>query len=251
MPALPSAIPVVTPSKTVKSLLERAMRIQGVLGKGEEPDAEDLDVYLEALNDMLDSWNTERLFVHKIVRTVYALTAGDDDYTIGVGGDFNAARPTKIERAGLILANTSPGYEIPLEVFTNQRWADVVVKEQDGTPCGVWDDGGFPLRTLHVSPVPTAGDSLALYTWAQLPQTALTNVNEVLDLPPGYRRAIVYGLAVEMAAEDGKPLREEIAAVAIRAKANIKALNLEPITVKCDVALLNGPAYFNIKTGGY
>jgi hypothetical protein len=54
---------------------------------------------------------------------------------------------------------------------------------------------------LHLNPVPSAADTLVLYTWQQLSRFAATS--DTFDLPPGYARAIRYNLALELAPEYG------------------------------------------------
>jgi hypothetical protein len=135
-------------------------------------------------------------------------------------------------------------------VYTPQQWAEVEIKEASGQPIGIRDDGGFPLRTLSISPIPTNADELALYTWSQIPQHGISSVNEVFDLPNGYRRALAFGLAVEMAAEAGQTLKDEVVSLATLAKGNIKRLNMETILSKTDVASMNVAGDFDIYTSG-
>jgi hypothetical protein len=53
---------------TAGDQINRALRLLGVLAEGETPSADMSNDALTALNQMIDSWNTERLsvFAHKI-----------------------------------------------------------------------------------------------------------------------------------------------------------------------------------------
>ena len=70
--------------------------------------------YLGKLNAMLESWSLERLMINAITQGSLALTSGLGTYTIGSGGQFNMARPTKIVKA-FIRAAIKAGYEVAID----------------------------------------------------------------------------------------------------------------------------------------
>src|SRR3989304_3628268 len=88
---------------TALQIMTRSMRLAGVIGKGESLDADESADGLAALNSMLESWQTDRLFVYQIREDKFTLLTGFFGYTVGTGGDFNIPRPVKLEDTCFIL----------------------------------------------------------------------------------------------------------------------------------------------------
>src|SRR5690242_5956509 len=95
VPVNPSAVPGT--QYTSLDLIKSALRLAGVLGTGETPSAAEGQDALVILNQMLDSWNAERLMIYTVARQVFSLVANKQAYTLGSGGDFDTPRPPKIE----------------------------------------------------------------------------------------------------------------------------------------------------------
>lgn len=84
------------PTVTAQQLVSDALRMLGVHGTGQTLEADDVQVGLRMLNELIDAWGTQRLTMPALVRTVVPLTVGQTVYTIGVGGDIDIPRPTEI-----------------------------------------------------------------------------------------------------------------------------------------------------------
>ncbi len=94
-------------SVTAQTIIDLALADIGAKAIGEAtPPAESADG-LVRLNQLVDSLATQPLTMPFIARLTFALTAGKgteiNPYTIGPGGNFDTARPTRLEGAGLIL----------------------------------------------------------------------------------------------------------------------------------------------------
>jgi len=76
-----------------------AMRLLGVLAEGETPSAETANDALFALNQMIDSWNTERLSVFSTQDQTFLWPAGEKNRTLGPTGDFVGLRPVLLDDA--------------------------------------------------------------------------------------------------------------------------------------------------------
>jgi hypothetical protein len=209
---------------TGKRLVYQALRDLGVIRAGQTASPESYTDGLDNLNQIVDSWNTERLTVLAIERNVEDLTAGVTAYVFD-------PRPTRLTRAGYIPAGSSE--ETPLEVLTVERWAD-------GRP-GVYNDTAAPVATFHVRPEPEAGDQIALYTWSQLPAF---DADTETTLAPGYEIALRFALAATLAPsfeahiKIASPHIDSIEAKARKYKASIKSLNMRPLYLRVDSALL-------------
>jgi len=166
---------------------------------------------------MLESWSLESLIIYEVRRTEYPLT-GASSYTIGPGGDFDAPRPIRIVRAGY------PGID-------GCECSLPIINKYEATPgCGgepgIYNDGAFPVSTLHLRPTPVTASSLALYVWQPLGQ--VISESETVELPPGYADAIRYNLAVRIAAEWGRQPRPDVLQLAIDSKGIVKSFNSSP-----------------------
>ena len=71
---------------TANDQINGALRLLGVLAEGETPSAATSQDALAALNQMIDSWNTERLSVFSTQDQVALWPAGAKDLTFGPTG---------------------------------------------------------------------------------------------------------------------------------------------------------------------
>lgn len=223
---------------TVADLIKGAFRVLGVLASEEAPAAQEQSDALDALNDMLDSWANERLILFATLRSTYTLTAGLNPHTIGMGGTFATTRPVRIDRASLILAGDTGLNEKPMELLSDAEWQETQNKAGAGQPSALWVESSYPLMKLWFNPVPSAADTLVLYTWQQLGRFAAPTTT--FDMPPGYARALRFNLAKELAPEYGVSLSTEAADIANESKALLKRLNKQPSYLRCDPAVLGG-----------
>lgn len=247
MPVIPSTTQVVSPNLSAKKIIKRALRIIGAKQSNEEPTKSELQDALEALNAMLDSWNTEKLIVWAIVRNAYALTSNQNGHTIGIGADFDVPIPSRIDNVALIISGQT--IESPLRFLTDDEYAGIPDKTQTGPPTSVWFDGA---HTFYFFPVPDGAHTFVLYDDVQLSQ--ISDFNAQFTLPTGYKRAIDHNLAVELAPEFGVALSDiaDVVQTANIAKANLKARNIKPVIVRCDTALApRAGRNFDVYTGRY
>jgi hypothetical protein len=224
-------------------MIARSLRLIGVLAAEETPSAPEAADGLVALNGLLGSWSNEGLLIHSITQeSPITLVPGDGTYTLGTAGDL-ANRPMSIERA--IIRDGTTDY--PLNVRTADEYAVVSDKSVQSTlPSDIYDDGGFPLRTLTLYPIPSAANGLILFVKRQL--TSIATLNTSISLPPGYDRAIAYNLAIDMAPEYGKAVPDVVGMVAVESKASLKRTNHKPKFLRADAALISGGG-FNIQSG--
>lgn len=80
-----------TVSTTALDLVVGALRSINALEAGETPNANDSADALQVLNDMMESWSTDKLFVYAGVENILTWTPGQYQYTVGnpVGGTFS------------------------------------------------------------------------------------------------------------------------------------------------------------------
>lgn len=219
---------------TAISMLTRSMRLIGAIGKGETPDEDEATDGLSALNTMLDSWRLERLLVYQILQTSHTWPASTTSRTIGTGGNLNVARPVKIDSA---FVRDSNNQDFQMEILEDRTQYDgIAIKSTTSTfPDLLFYDTAFPLGTIYVYPVPSEQVTLLLNTWQAL--QSFSSLTTTLALPPGYQRAIEYGLGIEIAPEYGRTVSAEYLIAAVQSKAAIMGMNRPSMIARVDDGL--------------
>ena len=244
---------------TVLDLINRAMRLLGAANIGDTATNAEAQDALMALNGMVDAWALERLMLFTTARNVYPLVAGQQVYQIGPSGpDWIAPRPTKIDRAGLVIANSDPTQvlERPLKVLkTDADWAAIRIKGLTSTlPTKLYYDAGFSTGSgnlgsgnVAVWPNPTQANSVALYTPTTISQ--FTGLTQTINLPPGYQQLLAYNLAVVIAPEYDREPSQVVVAIAEDTKDKLKALNVRVNAMRVDPALVTQRKAFDWMVG--
>lgn len=235
---------------TALDLITLAMRGAGIIGQGEPAPEDEANDALVILNDMVESWSLEKLFCYSIQRYAFTIATLKQVYTIGPGGDFDAgiAWPSKIESAFVQLPSSGSTSELPMEVVDYDRWSEIVVK---GTTSSlgrtVWPDYQFPLGNLSFWPIPNATQTFIFYIRQVLQK--LPTLQTTLVYPPGYRRAMRYGLQKELYGAYDREVPQDIVDKASESKATVKRINKRVLYMHCDAALLGTSRAFNWLTG--
>ena len=223
---------------TAIQMITRSMRLVGAIGKGEAPDDDEAADGLTSLNSMLPSWSIERLYAYYVVEESFPLTSATS-YTMGPGGDFDTVRPTRIEDANFIrYGSGSSAYDLHLQLLNFEAYASIIAK---GITSNVgqymYVDMQNPLAVIKFVPIPTgSGGVLHIFSWKQL-QTFST-LTDVLALPPGYERAIVFSLAEEIAGEYGLPVPPQVSAIALKSRANLKRINAPSPVMRSEAGMM-------------
>ncbi len=235
---------------TGRDLIAASLRLIGSLAPGESQNASEATDGLATLNRMLDSWSTEQLLIFAYTpETALTLTPGTAAYTLGLAGSITT-RPMQIEKALIRNVAASPAIEFPVNPLTLAEWTAIVAKDtQAEYPTDFFDDGGYPQRTLKLYPVPSVAHRLVLYTLRALTQIA--TIDTVISLPPGYEKALVFNLALDLAPEYGKSVPDVVMLGATESKAAIKRANSRPSYLRCDaVPAGSGRGAYDVMTGG-
>ena len=235
------------PVQSVNALVTSALRLIGVVAAGETIDAATANDSLMVLNQMIDSWNTDRLTIYTVTSNDFPFVLGQQTYTCGSGGDFNMTRPARITGISSILLNPNPvnPIEVPITMYTWSDWQlKMPVKNVDSSfPQVCYDDGNFPLRNLNFWPIPTLQqNNVRIYSW--LPLLLATSLNQSVILPPGYAEAFRYNLAVRLAAEFGAAatLAPIVESIAVSSLAQIRTINAPELELRSDL-IATEPGY--------
>ena len=226
-----------------------ALRLLGVLAEGETPSAATSQDSLRALNQMIDSWNTERLSVFSTQDQVFLWTPGELSRTLGPTGDFVGNRPVLLDDATYFRdPQTNVSYGIKL--INQQQYDGIAVKTVTSTyPQVMFVNNTFPDIEMFIYPVP-----LRLLEWhfisvEELTQPALLATS--LTFPPGYLRAFRYNLACEMAPEFGVEPSPQVQRIAMYSKRNLKRINNPDDIMALPYSIVGTRQRYNIYAGNY
>lgn len=193
---------------------------------------------LEALNDMLSSWATERLLVYSITQRNVTLTAGTASYTIGSGGTFNLTRPQRVE--GCFIRDAGQDYKVRL--IDRGQYMGFVDKTVQGLPEYLYYETSYALGKLYFYPAPDKNYSTYLDAWEPLAEFATVDTDYAFPLE--YKLALKSNLAILLADEYGKTLSPGLINVARESKGTIKRLNARPI--RTAPAFFSGGSFYDI-----
>jgi len=234
---------------TAGDQINRSLRLLGVLAEGETPAASVSQDALMALNQMIDSWNTERLSTFVTQDQTFLWPAGFISRTLGPTGDFVGLRPILIDDATYY---RDPGTNVSFGVkFINQQqYNGIAVKTVTSTyPQVCWVNMGFPDITLTVYPKPTRELEWHFVSVQELDRPA--ELATVMYYPPGYLRAFTYNLAMEFAPEFGVEPSPQVSRIAMTSKRNLKRINNPDDVMSMPYAIVATRQRFNIYAGNY
>jgi hypothetical protein len=240
-------------------ILKPALRIAGItMRPGITPNDDQFAELIPEINSMLASWNCDGQKVFSTKTQTFDLTSGQKIYTIGVGGDFNTARPLYIKAAD-VLYPTDPTVRYPLDIYDYDQWSRIIVQDIPGAPPSILFynptfDTSAGLGTIYLKPQPPADYSIELWMWMQL-KTDFSSISDAMLFPPGYEDAIKWNLAIRCAdfyPHQAKisPRAEKQAALSLQ---TLIALNVSSPKLRSDPALLKGTpsnGQFGIVVGG-
>ena len=226
-------------TSSANDIMGRALVKARVFAPGDSiPAAISTQVFAE-LNDMLESWALENLMVYVDVLESFALVASQGEYTYGTGGDFDSDRPLRIRDECFIRSGDSD-YAVRLKDLDVYR--SIVNKSTGARPRVISFLPEYPLAKVFLWPKPANTDALHLRVWKQL--VAFADKTTGVNLPPGYQRAIVANLAVELSPNFGKRVSTELAFLASQSKMTIKRANSFPIkSLKTELAAMTGRSH--------
>jgi hypothetical protein len=231
--------------------INRAFRLLGILAEGETPSAAMSQDALMALNQMIDSWNTERLSVFSTQDQVFLWPAGvgNQTRTLGPTGNFVGLRPILIDDATYF---RDPGTNVSfgIKLINQQQYDGIAVKTVTSTyPQVMFVNNTFPDTTLTIYPVPTRQLEWHFVSVEKLDEPATLATN--LFYPPGYLRAFTYNLAMEIAPEFGVEPSPQVQRIAMTSKRNLKRINNPDDVMSLPYAIVATRQRFNVYAGNY
>jgi len=234
---------------TARDQITRALRLLGVLAENETSSAAVMQDSLIAMNQMIDSWSTERLSVYSTQDQIFIWPAGQLNRTLGPTGDFVGLRPVYLDDATFY---RDPGTNVSygIKMINQQQYNGIAVKSVTSTyPQVLWTSMEYPNVSMYVYPQPTRDLEWHFVSVRELDQPA--NLSTELSFPPGYLRAFTYNLAMEIAPEFGVEPSQQVKRIAMTSKRNLKRVNGPDDLMSMPYAIVSSRQRYNIFAGNY
>jgi len=235
--------------ETAGDIINGSLRLLGVLAEGETPSAETSQDALRAMDQMIDSWNTERLSVFSTQDQVFTWPSGQLSRTLGPSGDFVGNRPILLEDS-TYFRDPGTGVSYGIKFINQQQYDGIAVKTVTSTfPQVIFVNMTYPDVEMFVYPRPTRDLEWHFISVEELTQPATLDTN--LTFPPGYLRAFRYNLACELAPEFGVEPSPQVQRIAMTSKRNLKRINNPNDIMSMPYSLVATRQRYNIFAGNY
>jgi len=244
-------------------MLNQAAKAIGKLRSGGGLCPSELTDGLIVLNNLVDFFTTRKAFVYTTRMDEYTFSdkAPPDGnnpavYQLGPGStDWpGSVRPTRIERANIILNDTTPGVFVPLDILDVDEWAAIRLEQLPVTlPTRMYCDYANPNANLYFWGQPTAPYILQLFTWQQI--AAFGSLATPIVVPPGYYSAFLYTLAELVGPQWNAPVPAIVTRMARDARAGVAGLNSRALRLETRDTGMPGSgghgACFSYRSRGY
>lgn len=204
---------------------------------------------LASFNRMIDSWSAERLSVYTTQDQTFTWPANTVSRTLGPSGNFVGNRPVQLDDSTYFLDATT-GISYGIKIINQQQYNGIAVKTVTSTyPQVIWLNPDVPDMEMFIYPVPTRALEWHFVSVTEITQPA--TLGTTLVLPPGYLRAMQYGLAVELASEFGVAPPQNVARIAMASKRVIKRVNNPDDLMSLPYSIVGTRQRFNIFAGNF
>lgn len=228
-------------------LINGCLRLIGMLAEGESPSADTSNDALTAMQQMIDSWSTERLSVFTTQEQVFTWPANQRLRTLGPTGDFVGNRPAGELDDATYYKTNNISYNVQL--INQQLYNSIALKTATTTlPNLLYMNASYPNAELYLYPVPTQALEFYFVSIQELTQPVV--LATTLAFPPGYLRAFRFNLACEFGPEFGEAVPADVKRIAVMSKRTIKRINDPGDVMSFDNNLIGaGGSRFNSYSG--
>jgi hypothetical protein len=234
---------------TAGDIINGSLRLIGQLAEGEVPSADTAQDALSAMNQMIESWNTERLSVYATEDQVFLWPPNLASRTIGPTGDFVGNRPVQVNDA-TYFKDPASGLSFGIKMINQDQYSGIALKTVRSTyPQVMWVNDTYPDVTITIYPIPTKELEWHIVSVQPLAQPAVLATD--LFFPPGYLRAFRYNLACEIAPEFGVEPSPQVSRIAMTSKRNLKRVNNPGDIMAVPYPLISSRQKYNIYSNNF
>ena len=232
---------------TWRNIITDALHEISVVALGEEPDDDQIAKGLDRAEGMLEEWALDGLLipVKKILNITTA--SGKTTYVIGVDGaefadvESGANLPARVD--SVVYKDVGSTRTWPLRRVNEPLLNRHYETSYNGSPNWYYSEYLTDRVNIRLDRPTLSGAGIDLYTDGFL--SVATDADEESGLPGGYRRAVMYNLALELAAlfgVIGGELPQATVYHARKAKSVLVKRNAQPIIAKLEPGALMSQA---------
>ena len=233
--------------ETWQDLITLAFKNAGIVGVGQTASATDSNDACQMLNAMIAQWQRRRYLVYHLVELSIPST-GASSYSIGPNGDFSvASRPAAINAAFArqTISAVPNQIDYPLEVLPSREdWSLIAMKSLKSFPRWCFYDAGFPLGQLLVYPVIQAQFEIHIVIYEIL--NSVSSLTAAMNMPGEYQEALLYNLAIRLAANYNSPINPVVSGLAKAALETMRVANAQVPRMHLPRSLTHRNSNFNI-----
>lgn len=197
-----------TATRTVRDIVTRALVKAGVTAIGVTPEADNAQMAMHELDDMLKAWQNEGYSLWTKASMTHALTTG-------AAQTLDPVRPLRILSCRYKASSTAS--ELIMAEMMRDEYDSLPVKTTTGTPTQFHYDRQREEARLLVWPVISSATGQTLEITYERELEDIASLNDTLDLPSEWFQAVVYNLAALIM--DTLPMRRSNQMVIAKAQA--------------------------------
>ena len=234
---------------TARDLINDAHRLLNLVDSGNALPESVYQDNFRSLNQLLDSWSTERLAVYSTQDQILTWPANTIFRTLGPTGDLVAERPILVDDS-TYFRDPSTNVSYGIKMINQSQYNGIAVKTVTSTyPQVMWVNMTFPNIEVYIYPRPTR--NLEFHFVSVEPLTQASTLDSPILFPPGYLRAFRYNLACELAPEFGQEPTPQVIKIAITSKRDLKRINNPDDVMSLPYSVVANRQRFNIYAGNY
>lgn len=229
---------------TATQMITRALVDIRVLGHGRPLHDRMAGVALPYLQELIDSWQIERLSIYSVAFTGFTLVADQATRTIGPSGQF-VVTPVPRFLASASVLPVGGTIEQPVAIWTRDEYLSYPDKTQtDLLPYALQMEPGAVNNTLRFIPVPTTAGTLKL----GLPTgvTGFADLSTSYTFPEGYHEAFRTELAYRLLRPFGKMLTPDLERDRKTAFGRIQRQNDDGPPIMSSDPAVSGHGYYDV-----
>lgn len=142
--------------------------------------------------------------------------------------DWTIPRPMEVIQAW---TRDSSGIDVPVEIISLERYRSLSNKTTEGRPNSLAFDPTLDNVTVYLWPEPDNMKEL-IHMIVKIPFQDFDATSDDPDFPPEWSEALVYNLAVRLAAEYGRTPSDLVTALAMNAYEILKGFSREEVSVR-------------------
>lgn len=230
---------------TLGDLIDRSLRMIGVVPPGQTPEDNYRLEALQAFNSFMSSANADGIQIEPPMLISVPIVSGQQTYTLGYGTtspDVSLTRPI-LKLISAYYRDTSNN-DYPVDIVGSEIWDGIPYKLNQGSPpcIAYFEQIHDPTQnsTLSFAPIPTTGNTTVYLRVRQAFYQYPNSTTSVFDIPipPTISEQLTLVFAMRLGIEWQTKLDPVLADAARRANIVLKRISSKPALASFDGSLL-------------